>query len=302
MGDAKLNASPPARTGPRIIWTVARVLLWLVLFVALNNGGAWLYQQVPLAFTGPATLLQTSVALGAAVVAGFMVLRWRDHLPMRALGLGFEHYQLRLFAIGTGIGAGVLALITAVMLALGWLDFRGAPGTAVGWLATLVRDFALLGVAAASEEAIFRGYAFQALARGAGAWPAMIIGSAVFAWAHASNPNVGTIALLNIFLAGLLLSAAYLLTRSLWFATAIHLGWNWAMASLVDLPVSGLEILNTPLYEPTLTGPAWFTGGAFGPEGGFAGTVAFTIALVAVWWFNKRSNARMALDESPDMA
>jgi hypothetical protein len=58
------------------------------------------------------------------------------------------------------------------------------------------------------------------------------------------------------------------------------------------LPVSGLEILNTPLYEPRLHGPEWFTGGAFGPEGGFAGTIAFTAALVALWWLNRRSRAQ----------
>jgi membrane protease YdiL (CAAX protease family) len=268
---------------------VARVTLWLVLFVVLNNGGAWLYAQVPLPFAGPVTLLQTSVSLVAALGAGFILLRTLDHLPFSALGFGLERRQLKLFGLGVAIGVGVLILIVVVMLGLDWLDFRGAPGTAAGWLETLVRDFALLGVAAASEEAIFRGYAFQAIARGAGPWPAMIAGSALFAWAHTGNPNVGSVALLNIFLAGLLLSAAYLLTHSLWFATAIHVGWNWAMASLADLPVSGLEILNTPLYEPQLKGPVWFTGGAFGPEGGFAGTIAFTAALVAVWWLNKRT-------------
>jgi biotin transport system substrate-specific component len=35
-------------------------------------------------------------------------------------------------------------------------------------------------------------------------------------------------------------AAAYLRTLSLWFATALHIGWNWATASLFDLPVSGI--------------------------------------------------------------
>src|SRR5690606_12477457 len=96
--------------------------------------------------------------------------------------------------------------------------------------------------------------------------------------------NANAFAVANIFLAGVLLSVAYLRTRSLWFATAVHLGWNWTMASLLDLPVSGLEMLNTPLYEPAVSGPDWITGGAFGPEGGLIGLVGFGLALAAVGW------------------
>jgi hypothetical protein len=112
---------------------------------------------------------------------------------------------------------------------------------------------------------------------------ATIGASALFAAAHRTNPNVDMFALVNIFLAGVLLSAAYLRTRSLWFATAVHFGWNWSMASLLDLPVSGLALFDTPLYEPVVGGPAWLTGGAFGPEGGMAATVAFVLAAFAVW-------------------
>jgi hypothetical protein len=54
------------------------------------------------------------------------------------------------------------------------------------------------------------------------------------------------------------------------------------MASLLDLPVSGLEMMDTPLYEPVVTGAAGLSGGRFGPEGGLAGTVGFAIALVAI--------------------
>jgi uncharacterized protein len=75
---------------------------------------------------------------------------------------------------------------------------------------------------------------------------------------------------------------AYLRTLSLWFATAVHLGWNWAMATLFDLPVSGIRAFDTPLYEPVVGGPVWWSGGAFGPEGGLVGTLGFGCALVAV--------------------
>jgi uncharacterized protein len=75
---------------------------------------------------------------------------------------------------------------------------------------------------------------------------------------------------------------AYLRTLSLWFATAVHLGWNWAMATLFDLPVSGITAFDTPLYEPVVGGPAWWSGGLFGPEGGVVGTIGLrVVALLA---------------------
>ncbi|MGH7460588.1 MAG: lysostaphin resistance A-like protein, partial [Longimicrobiales bacterium] len=174
------------------------------------------------------------------------------------------------------------------MMLAGWLRFAPDQGTTAAWAATLLGDLGLMGVAAAAEEAMFRGYPFQVLVRAAGAPAAVVVSSVAFSLAHNTNPNVDDIALLNIFLAGVLLAVAYLVTRSLWFATAIHLGWNWSMASLADLPVSGLELFDTPLYEPVLRGPAWATGGAFGPEGGLTGTIAFGAAIATVWWYARK--------------
>ncbi len=79
-----------------------------------------------------------------------------------------------------------------------------------------------------------------------------------------------------------MLAWAYLRTRSLWFATGVHLGWNWTMATLFDLPVSGF-VSDTPIYTAVVTGPALWTGGAFGPEAGLAGTVA--IAGGTAWLY-----------------
>ena len=177
------------------------------------------------------------------------------------------------------------------MLLPGWLGFRADDGSAgPGW-GRWSRDFLLLGVAAAAEEAVFRGYAFQALAKGAGPVVAVGVGSALFAWAHAQNPNVGTFALLNIFLAGVLLAVAYLLTQSLWFATAVHLGWNWSMASAARSAGERPRNHGHAALRRAGAGAGWFTGGAFGPEGGLAGTIAFSAALGIVWWYARNAHA-----------
>ena len=275
-----------ASTGARLLWVVTRLVGWLGLYLVFELVGGALLAGAPV--SGKTQLLFTGLTLAAAVLAGVILLRWLDQRPARDLGFPLDRGVPRQFAIGLAIGAGALLLVAALMMLAGWLSFGRAEGTASAWGLTLLADLGLLGVAAAAEEAVFRGYPFQTLVRAAGAPVAVAVTSLAFAWAHTSNPNVDLLGLINILLAGVLLAVAYLWTRSLWFATAIHLGWNWSMASLVDLPVSGLEYFDTPLYEPVLRGPQWATGGAFGPEGGLTGTIAFAAALAAVWWYARK--------------
>jgi membrane protease YdiL (CAAX protease family) len=156
-------------------------------------------------------------------------------------------------------------------------------GSAWEYVAALAQALAFFAVAAAAEEAAFRGYPFQALVQGIGAWPAAVLTSALFAWAHADNPEVTAVAVANIFLAGVMLAVAYLKTRSLWFATGVHVGWNWAMQSLLGFPVSGLNEFDTPLYDVRELGPDVVTGGPFGPEAGVAATLAILAGTVWMW-------------------
>ncbi len=221
-------------------------------------------------------------ALIAAIAGGCFMLKVIDRRRPGALGFAWTGEVTRELVLGLAIAGGALAVCVAVLAFAGDYSWTADRGSIGGYAWELLRDLALWGVAAAAEEALFRGYAFQVLVQGLGAAPATVLASAAFALAHRNNPNVDAVALLNIFLAGVLLSVAYLRTRSLWFATAVHLGWNWMMGTVLALPVSGLVLVNTPLYDGHVGGARWITGGNFGPEGGLVATVAFSLALLAV--------------------
>ncbi|HZB44358.1 MAG TPA: hypothetical protein VE360_03915, partial [Pyrinomonadaceae bacterium] len=76
-------------------------------------------------------------------------------------------------------------------------------------------------------------------------------------------------------------------TRSLWFAFGLHWSWNWTMGALLGLPVSGIrDITPDPLLRATDAGPAWLTGGPYGPEGGLAATLALVVSTLFVWKTN----------------
>src|SRR5690606_37235566 len=136
------------------------------------------------------------------VVVGIALLRWLDHRPAGALGFGLTRAAVRESALGTVIGAGGLALAALVMLATGKLAYGPDAGSAGAWISIVAGDFAVLAIAAASEEAVFRGYPFQVVAERFGPVAATVLTSVLFALLHSANPDVSLFALTNIFLAG----------------------------------------------------------------------------------------------------
>jgi hypothetical protein len=161
--------------------------------------------------------------------------------------------------------------------------FDPAGSSAIGQ--TLVASLLLFVFAAAAEEMLFRGYPLQTLTRANLAWLGVLLTSVPFAAVHLNNPHaVPGFTFVNTALAGVWLAVAYLRTRSLWLPLALHWSWNWAQASLLGFPVSGIErIAPAPLLQAINAGPDWLTGGAYGIEGGAACTVALLISTLVIW-------------------
>jgi membrane protease YdiL (CAAX protease family) len=282
--------------GPEKLRALWRVLLFLVLAVA----AFWVLQ-------GLASLVlpdgisefwqvaaSSALLIAATLVASLAMMRWVERRPFAALGLPLGREAARDLLVGAAMGSGFIALLVVLQTVVGWLRPAPDTGTLVGWFESVVGLALLLAIAAAAEEFLFRGYPFQVLVEGAGVTLAVIISSALFAGVHVFNPEVGSVALLNIALAGVLMAAVYLRTRSLWVVIALHWGWNWVMAAVFDLPVSGIGF-DVPGYDTRQLGPDLLTGGDFGPEGGLL-TTLFAVPLI-VWVFRTRW-----LKESPRIA
>jgi hypothetical protein len=81
--------------------------------------------------------------------------------------------------------------------------------------------------------------------------------------------------------AGVLLGAAFVVTRNLWFPIALHFAWNFCEGPIFGTQVSG-GVLTTSLFTSHVSGPVWLTGGRFGPEAGVPAIVIGLIASVAL--------------------
>jgi uncharacterized protein len=229
----------------------------------------------------PASILSGSFALLAgSCVAGWMLLASEGRAPA-ALGFHLGRTSGRELVLGIALGTLTVLGAVAGLAVVGGVTWFTEPGAVSGWFVAAGSALLFLAVPAAAEEALLRGYPLQALAEAWGVGRALVVTSAAFALAHLGNPGVTPLAVVNIGLAGLWLGVVWVRTGSLWWATGAHLGWNWGSAYLADLPVSGLELFDAPLYEASVTGPAWLGGGTFGPEG----SVLATLALGSgAWW------------------
>jgi hypothetical protein len=182
---------------------------------------------------------------------------------------------------GLLIAAGMLVVFGVAAAVTGGLTVEPAAH-GDGFWGRLIVVVILLGVSAFSEELVFRGYPMQILMTGVGPLPAIVVMSGLFGLLHYLNPNATWLGTLNVVLAGMLLSLAYLRTRSLWFPFGIHIGWILGLGPIFGFPVSGLTI--SSIWTSRSVGDAWMTGGEFGPEGGVLGTLAIIVAVIAVQW------------------
>ncbi len=226
----------------------------------------------------------TIISLSGILVASAFCGRLLERRTLASVGYKLHPSWLRDFGSGLILGAVTLGLSVGIMFLAGAASFR-AQTTDVATLAprfTVLFIFFLL--VAAFEELLVRGFAFQALAHNVGPVFAIAATSVAFGLLHLSNPSVTVFSTVNTVLAGVWLGTAYWITRSLWLATALHISWNFAMAFIFGLPVSGIADFVPLAWLIGQPGsPTWLSGGDYGPEGGAAATIGLLLSTLAIW-------------------
>lgn len=136
-----------------------------------------------------------------------------------------------------------------------------------------------------SEEILIRGYVLSNFMDSSNKYIALLISSFLFALMHGLNPNITTIGMINLYLAGIMLGITYLFTKNLWFAFANHFSWNFFQA-MFGFHVSGLTI-----YSPIKLKiePSIWTGGEFGVEGSVL-TILLQSILIVFLYFSYRNS------------
>jgi membrane protease YdiL (CAAX protease family) len=239
-------------------------------------------------------LLSSLVACGLGVAVYVTYVRRIERRPVSEFSLPGAGKEL---GSGLALGAAMFALTIGTLALLGCYRVEGRHDISI----VAIPLVAAIGTAFI-EEIVFRGIVFRIVEGALGTWIALTLSSAIFGLLHLLNPHStaqGAVAI--VFEAGVMLAAAYLLTRRLWLPIGIHAGWNFTQGGVFGVSVSGHP--SGGLLDGVLSGPEWLSGGTFGAEASIVavvlgialGTTLLVMAhrrgrFIAPYWRRSRSD------------
>ena len=275
---------------PRIRWTWLRILIYMFLSLSVS---AIFYAIAMLLLVNFSDLdfgklinmpkdqiLQTIGLFNFMIMSlfgliGLFLTTWIfrifiDRKSLKSLGFSFSKYKIDLFK---GMDWG-MAAITFGFLSLFISGSLLIDGISLD-IMQLITAFALFTIVAFNEEIMFRGYILSNLSDVTNRYAALLISSFLFMAMHLFNAHLSAIAILNLFLAGILLGVYYIFRRNIWFSIGLHLTWNFFQGPVYGFEVSGLK--TNSIIQSSIIGNDWITGGEFGFEGSLIATFLLLI-------------------------
>jgi membrane protease YdiL (CAAX protease family) len=254
-----------------------RLVLFFVLLALADFGPqvltqTFLLNPMPEAFRPYAKLAAVFVIMALVIAVYRVLVRWLEQRPAQEIDI-----KPASFSAGALLAIVMFSAIYAIYFKLGAAHYDGlnpAP--------RLLGILAMVIVSGIGEELIFRGGVYRIVEDMFGSGVALVFSGALFGFLHANNPHATLLSSVAIAIeAGILLGAAYAVTRNLWLAIGIHMGWNFAEGGIFGASVSG-GADHRGLLNISLSGPDWLTGGSFGPE---ASVVTMAICTAAGLYF-----------------
>jgi membrane protease YdiL (CAAX protease family) len=263
----------PVNTGDSKLGVLLRIGFFVfTVFLAVRFLIPLLYLFFGLQIAGTIGLAAAGLAANLLTMAIF------DRRPFADIGLRLASSSAAHLSLGVLLGGGAAALLLFAPILGGAGHLVPRPHSSFTWL-SLAFYLITIFFAAAGEEMIFRGYAFQYLIEKIGPFASVLPVGVIFGLVHTSNPHASLLGVVNTVLWGILLGFAFLRSHDLWLPIGMHFGWN-AVMPLFGVNLSGLTIEVTRYFYQWDLSPLW-SGGAYGPEGGLLTTI-FAIVLFFV--------------------
>ncbi len=264
-----------------------RIMIAVILTGLFFNIVDWI--RSALSMSGPTSLI-IGLCIDFIVVTGaiFITRRFVDKRSFASLGFSINKQAGFDVLIGIAIPFVLFLVIYTVEFSLGWLKFNSfawETETPSMVISQTFQNFVRYLFVAWNEELIYRGYIMQSLASGFNLTWGILISSIYFGIEHLSNPNSNGMAVAGIFLAGLILAYGYVRTGQLWLPIGLHLGWNFFESAVFGFPVSGYD--RPGLLHISVSGPEFWTGGAFGPEAGFIILPITLLGMVLIYLYTR---------------
>ena len=185
-----------------------------------------------------------------------------------------------------GLFLGLLQISIYVLLDMG-RGVLGYSGISYGkfnliFLAYFIGFF----IQSTSEEVLVRGILTRVLSDKFGRKVAILLPSIFFGLLHLGNEGVTILSTLNTILVGIFFAKLLFYKENIMLTSGVHAGWNFSMAMIYGLNVSGFsgfdsllnfKILNYNLYDEI-----------YGPEGSIVVTFIEIISIFIIFYLERR--------------
>jgi len=268
------NVSPVKEVALFIGWFIVLMILMGIIGLILN-----------FSVKNPSNDVTVLLSLLAFIPAPFFMILLSRRIEKRSLeSFGFSPNALMSVAKGLLIGLVMFLAVVAIGIISGQYRFTGFDfGCAYLFIPYLV----CFAIQSFGEEFYTRGWTLTYFSKNHSIITAIIISCIVFIIPHMMNNGLNVMAIINIFLMGLVLAVLFLRFDSIWVCCGIHTIWNFTQGFLLGFNVSGIE--TSSIIKFTQTSSSIIGGGAFGPESSLIATFVIVIALVLAIYYPKKS-------------
>jgi membrane protease YdiL (CAAX protease family) len=264
------------------------LLMGLMAVGLMEAGWPMLKAQLGMTSAVPQIVVLGVVNLLAMSVPAMLLMGVFDRKSPMAMGLKPQGAIADLLSGGI-VGGFIFSTAIAAAFFGGWAQFN--PDFSKLSMNAMMAGAVGMTLAAAGEEVMMRGYILQELMSKFSTPASVVVSSLMFTALHGGalvGSDMAVVGALNIFLASVLMSLAYLTTRTLWLPIGIHAGWNVMQGPVLGINVSGNDFGSG--WQPvTLSGPEMMTGGSFGLEGSLLGLLGPTLGIVMMLATRKRA-------------
>lgn len=219
---------------------------------------------------------------GIALVFYILLFQWYEKRGITELSIaGLGKYAMPGFA--TGIILQSLFILV--------IDIAGGYAvTQINPASSLLPSFAASLTAGFVAEIVIMGIVFRLTEEQLGTVITIIIITLLFALLHLNAPGATFISVCaTVAQAGLLLSASYVFSRSLWLPISLHFAWDFAEPGIFGGINPGIH-LEQNLFSSSITGPAFLTGGQSGPQNSIQALLLCLLTGFLFLWFAKKKN------------
>ncbi len=240
-----------------------------------------------------AAAINLAVYLVALAFGAFAAFRWRGQKKSVVAGFGLTIDRRTPTEIGTGLAittVAIIGILAVLVAAAGVRTGAGAfdPKTALGFGLFLILQSIF-------DETVMRGMLVSGLSvlLGERRIAAVLVAGILFGLTHAFFTGATPLSVISNSLGGVMYGLAFVLTGRIWLGVGLHFAWNFVQGPILGFILSGHPVTGA-VFQIDNIGPAWLTGGDYGPEGGIVG-IGFRFAVIATVMAATRKKATAGL-------